>query len=146
MLRAWRRATVVALAAGAAITASRAGPRAAKAPAPAVSIAATAKLKPVTGDVFVIYRAGAYSTAKIHGTITGATAGDTATLPAQPSPSKKQAVPAGSITLKGATAAYSFTVTPALATHYAVRLFTSGTTTPVAVSRTQAVYLTSAQT
>ena len=146
MLRAWRRAAVVALAAGAAITASLTAASVAQAAAPAVSIAATAKLKPVTGDVFVIYRAGAYSTAKIHGTITGATAGDTATLYAQPFPYKKPAVPAGSVTLKGATAAYSFTVTPALATHYAVRLFASGTTTPVAVSRTQAVYLTSAQT
>jgi hypothetical protein len=146
MLRAWRRAAVVALAAGAAITASLAATSVAQAAAPAVSIAATAKLKPVTGDVFVVYRAGAYSTAKIHGTITGAAAGDIATLYAQPFPYKKPAVPAGSITLKGATAAYSFTVTPALATHYAVRLFASGTTAPVAVSRTQAVYLTNAQT
>ncbi len=100
----------------------------------------------MTGDVFVIYRAGAYSTAKIHGTVTGATAGDVATLYAQPFPYKKPAVPTGSITLKGATAAYSFTVTPILATHYAVRLFASGTTAPVAASRTQAVYLTNAQT
>jgi hypothetical protein len=146
MLRAWRRAAVVAVAAGAAITSSLAAASVAQAAAPAVSIAATAKLKPVTGDVFVIYRAGAYSTAKIHGTITGAAAGDTATLYAQPFPYKKPAVAAGSITLKGATAAYSFTVTPALATHYAVRLSASGTTTPVAVSRTQAVYITSAQT
>jgi hypothetical protein len=149
MLRAWRRATVVALAAGAAITASLtagAATSAAQAAAPAVSIAATAKLKPVTGDVFVVYRAGAYSTAKIHGTITGAAAGDIAILYAQPFPYKKPAAAAGSVTLKGATAAYSFTVTPALATHYAVRLFASGTPAPVAVSRTQAVYLTNAQT
>ena len=147
MLRAWRRAAVVALAAGAAITAQAVATSAAQAAAPAVSIAATAKLKPVTGDVFVIYRAGAYSTAKIHGTITGGTKGEVATLYVQPFPYKKPAVPAGSVTVTAATSTYSFTVTPTLATHYAVRLFASSTSaTPVAVSRTQAVYITNAQT
>jgi hypothetical protein len=147
MLRALRRAAVVALAAGAAITAQAVATSAAQAAAPAVSIAATARLKPVTGDVFVIYRAGAYSTAKIHGTITGGTKGEVATLYVQPFPYKQPAVPAGSVTVTAATTTYSFTVTPTAATHYAVRLFASSTpATPVAVSRTQAVYITNAQT
>ena len=147
MRRAWRRAAVVALAGAAAVTAQLAATSVAQAAAPAVTIAATAKLKPVTGDVFVVYRAGAYSTAKIHGTITGAAAGEVARLYAQPFPYKKPAVPAGAVTVKAATTPYSFTVTPALATHYAVRLFASSTSTaPLAVSRVQSVYLTNAQT
>ncbi len=146
MLRAWRRTALAAVAGAAALAAPLMAACPAQAAGPAITIAATAKLKPVTGDVFVVYRAGAYSSAKIHGTITGAAAGEIATLYAQPFPYKKPAVPAGSITLTGATAAYSFTVTPGLATHYAVRLFASGTAAPVAVSRVQSVYITSAQT
>ena len=142
MLRAWRRAALVALAGAAAITGQLAASGTAQAAAPAVSIAATAKLKPVTGDVFVVYRAGAYASATVHGTITGGTAGEVARLYSQPFPYKKPAVPVGTVTVSAATTPYSFTVTPTLATHYAVRLFASSTSaTPVAVSPVQSLYV-----
>jgi hypothetical protein len=143
MTNVWRRAAVAALAAGAAIAAQFAAVSPARAAGPAITIVATAKLPPVTGDVLVFYHSGAYATAKIHGKITGATAGEVATLYAQQFPYKKPAVPLGSTTLKAATAVYSFTVTPTLATRYAVRLFAGGTSrAAVATSPTRDVYVT----
>jgi hypothetical protein len=146
MLRQWRRAALVALAGAAAVAAQLAATSPAQAAAPAVTIAATSKFPPVTHDVFVLYHAGAYATAKIHGSISGATAGDVAALYAQQFPYKKPAVRLGSITLKAAAATYSFTVTPTLATKYAVRLFASSTaTTPIASSRVQNLYVSNEQ-
>jgi hypothetical protein len=146
MLRQWRRAALVALAAGAAVAAQLVATGPAQAAAPAITIAATAKLPPVTGYVSVIYRAGPYANAKIHGTITGATAGEVAALYAQQFPYKRPAVRLSSITLKTARTAYSFTVTPTLATRYAVRLFASSkATTPIASSRAQDLYVTNQQ-
>jgi hypothetical protein len=146
MLRQWRRAALVALAGAAAVAAQLAATSPAQAAAPAVTIAATSKFPPVTHDVFVLYHAGAYATAKIHGSISGATAGDVAALYAQQFPYKKPAVRLGSITLKAAAATYSFTVTPTLATKYAVRLFASSkATTLIASSRVQNLYVSNQQ-
>jgi hypothetical protein len=142
MPNAWRRTAVAALAAGAAIAAQFMAIAPAQAAAPAVTIGATAKLPPTTGDVYVFYRSGAYATAKIHGKITGAATGDVAALYAQQFPYKHPAVRLSAITLKTATATYSFTVTPTLATRYAVRLFASATArTPLASSPAQNVYV-----
>lgn len=94
--------------------------------------------------MFVVYRAGAYSSATIHGTISGAAAGEVATLFAQQFPFKKPPVKAGSITLTAAKKNYSFTVTPNLYTKYAVRVFASKTaTTALASSGTRNVYILS---
>jgi len=143
MLRAWRRATLVALTAGAAIAAQLAGVAPAQAAGTAITIAATSKIGPVTGYVVVEYRGGKDASARIHGTITGATAGEVATLYAQSFPYAKVPAPVGSATLRAAgTTAYSFTVTPTLATRYQVKLFARKTAArPLATSPVKNVYV-----
>jgi hypothetical protein len=145
MLRAWRRATFVAVLAGsAAIAAQLAGVVPAQAATPAITIAATSSIPPVTGDVYVVYLSGKYGSARIHGTITGATTGEVATLYAQRFPYTTAAKPVRSITLSatGPATAYSFTVAPTLATRYQVKLFArKSATTPVATSPRQNVYV-----
>lgn len=140
-----RQVTILALAGGAAIAGQLAAVTPALAATPTITIAATSKIGPVTGYVLVAYRGGAYASARIHGTITGATAGEVATLYAQPFPYEKPAAPAGSTTLGAAgSGAYSFTVKPTLATRYEVKLSAGpSATTPLATSPTQNVYVTS---
>jgi hypothetical protein len=147
MFRGWRRATVAALVTGVAIAGQLAGVGTAHAStAPTISIAATTKLKPVSGDSLVVYHLSTYNSAKLHGTIANATTGEVAALYAQPFPYKKPATRVGSITLKAAKTAYSFTVTPSVVTHYAVRLFASSTATAaVASSPAKTLYVTSDQ-
>jgi hypothetical protein len=113
---------------------------------PTITIAATTKFKPVTGDSFVIYHIKAYQSAKLHGTISNAAIGDVAALYAQVFPFKKPAVRVGTIKVKSAKTAYSFTVTPLLATHYAIWLYPSATSTDrLATSREQNLYVTTDQ-
>jgi len=142
MMRAWRRAAGMAVAGVLAL-----GPLAvagqAQAAAPTISVAASTKLPLVTHDSLVLYQYGAYASAKIHGTITGAGAGEVARLYAQPFPYKKAATAVATLTLNASKASYSFTVSPSLATRYWVRLFKSKTATaPVATSSLQNVYVT----
>jgi hypothetical protein len=147
MLGAWRRVTLVAaLTAGTAIAAQLAGVVPAQAATPTITVAATSSNPRVTGDVFVYYLGGNYSIARIHGTITGATNDEVATLYAQRFPYATAAKPVKSITLSatGPTTAYSFTVTPTLATRYQVKLFArKSATTPLATSPRQNVYVVS---
>jgi hypothetical protein len=91
----------------------------------------------------VEYRGGKDASARIHGTITGATAGEVATLYAQSFPYAKVPAPVGSATLRAAgTTAYSFTVTPTLATRYQVKLFARKTAArPLATSPVKNVYV-----
>jgi hypothetical protein len=147
MLRAWRKAGIAALVTGVAVAAQLAGVGPAHASAtPTITIAATTKFKPVTGDYLVIDHLSAYDSAKLHGTITDATIGEVAALYAQPFPFTKPAVRVSSITLRAAKTAYSFTVTPTLATHYAIWLFAGSTATAtVARSATQGLYVTTDQ-
>ena len=144
MFRAWRGVTVVALTGGVAIAAQSAALVPAQAATPTITIAATSKIKPVTGFVYVGFHSGSFSIAKIHGNVTGATTGEVATLYAQRFPYTRPAKPVSSITLSpaGATTPYSFTVTPALATRYKVELFAGSTaTTPLATSPAKNVYV-----
>jgi len=142
MMRAWRRAAGMGAAGVLALGASLAVAGQAQAAAPTISIAASAKLPLVTHDTVVLYQAGAFASAKVHGTIAGAGAGEVARLYAQPFPYKKAATAVAGITLKASKASYSFTVAPSLATHYRVKLFASKTATaPVAVSSLQNVYV-----
>jgi hypothetical protein len=144
MVRSWRRATAAAFAAAAAIAAQFSVVPAAQAAAaaPAITINATAKLAPVTHDVVVFYKDGAFSTARIHGKITGAAPGEIAALYAWQWPYTKPAARLGAVTLKSSAPVYSFTVTPVLATRYVVRLFAAGTSTSsLAASATQTVYV-----
>jgi type V secretory pathway adhesin AidA len=143
MMRAWRRAAGMAAAGVLALGASLAAAGQAQAAAPAISVAASTKLPLVTHDALVLYQEGAYASAKIHGTISGAGAGEVARLYAQPFPYKKAATAVATVTLKASKASYSFTVSPSLATHYRVELFKSKTATaPVAESGVQNVYVT----
>jgi hypothetical protein len=147
MLKAWRRCTIAALVTAAAVAAQLAGVGPAHASAaPTITIAATTKFKPVTGDSFVIYHIKTYNSATLHGTVANATTGEVAALYAQSFPYSKPAARIASITLKAAKTAYSFTVTPSVATHYAVRLFASAdAAAPVASSPMQSIYVTSDQ-
>lgn len=143
MMRAWRRAAGMAVAGVLALGASLAAAGQAQAAAPEISVAASAKLPPVTHDALVLYRDGAYASAKIHGTVSGAGAGEVARLYAQPFPYRRAATAVAAVTLKASKVPYSFTVSPSLATRYWVKLFKSKTATaPVASSSLQNVYVT----
>jgi eukaryotic-like serine/threonine-protein kinase len=97
------------------------------------------------GDTYVLYdphakMAGAF----LSGAIAHATTGEVAQLYAQQFPYTSPPEPAGSVTLhpNGGTAAYSFTLSPALATRYQVRLLRStAAATPLAVSAIKTVYV-----
>src|SRR5215469_16562379 len=84
MLRAWRRAALVAALTGSmTMAALLAGVVPAQAATPTITVTATSSIPRVTGDVWVVYLGGKYSRARIHGSITGATDGEVATLYAQ---------------------------------------------------------------
>ena len=142
MFTGMRRVTILALAGGAAIAVQLTAVTPARAATPTITIAATSKIGPVTGYILVAY-GGADASARIHGTITGATAGDVASLYAQPFPYEKPPAPVGSTTLGAAGAgAYSFTVKPTLATRYQVKVFArKGATTPLATSARRTLYV-----
>ena len=110
---------------------------------PTISISAKSGLKPVTGDVFVVFRAGSFAHAQIKGSVTGATSGEVLQLFARQFPFRKAAVKLGSpVTLTGPSTPYSFNVTPTLATHYQVKLFTDMSETMlVAKSAVQVVFV-----
>jgi hypothetical protein len=145
MRRAWRRVTLVATLTGsAAIAAQLAAVVPAQAATPTITVTATSRIPAVTGDVFVIFKNRTYGSARIHGTITGGTAGEVATLYAQRFPYSTAAKPVRSITLSatGPTAGYSFTVAPTLATRYQVKVFArKGATTALAISARQNLYV-----
>jgi len=98
-MRAWRRAAGMAAAGVLALGATLAAAGQAQAAAPAISVAASTKLPLVTRDALVLYQTGAYASAKIHGTISGADAGEVARLFAQPFPYKKAAAAIETVTL-----------------------------------------------
>jgi hypothetical protein len=107
-----------------------------------ITIAATSGFKPVTGDVFVVFSGGKFAKAHIHGSFSGAARGEVIRLLAQTFPFKTGYVRAGSRTLKGHAGAYSFTVTPSLATRYRVALYKSSkASTALAASTVRTVYV-----
>jgi hypothetical protein len=112
---------------------------------PVLTITASSALKPVQGDVLVVFAGGKYDAATVSGTITGAAAGDVVKLFAQPFPYRQPPVAArGSITLTQASGQYSFTVRPGIATRYQAEVFASATaTSPVASSPVRMIYITS---
>jgi hypothetical protein len=110
---------------------------------PTISVGASTKLPLITHDALVLYQYGPYASAKIHGIIAGAAAGEVARLYAQPFPYNKAATAVAAVTVNAGKAPYSFTVSPSLATRYWVKLFKSKTATaPVASSSQQNVYVT----
>ena len=107
---------------------------------PAITISATSAYQPVKGDVVVVYQDGRYATATISATVTGAAVGDTATLEAQPFGGTS--APVDSVLVSSTSQAISFPpVTPAVATTYTVQLTAAGSTTPLAASPAQVVYV-----
>jgi hypothetical protein len=139
----FRSGIAVVVLAGGLVAAS--GPPALAAPArPTVTISAKSLLKPVTGDVFVVFLAGKSANAQIHVRISGAEKGDVATLLAQPFPFSGPQARAGSFTLPGATASRSFTVTPTLATRYKLELLRGSTL--LATSAVSTVYVAKQET
>lgn len=139
--RIWLTAAAVAAVAGIAQAPALAAP----ATTATISISAKSALKPVTGDVLVVFRAGKFATAQIKGSVTGATSGQVLQLFAKQFPFKKAAVKLDApVTLNPTSSStpYSFQVTPTLATHYRVELFTDTTeTTLVAQSAVQVVFV-----
>src|SRR5262249_21669822 len=121
ILRSWRRVTVVATLTGtAAMAAQLAAVVPAQAATPTITVAATSRIPAVTGDVFVIFKSGRYGSARIHGTITGVTAGEVATLYAQRFPYNTAARPGRATTpsATGPPAGDSFTLAPPPATRH----------------------------
>jgi hypothetical protein len=112
--------------------------------APPPTIAAKSLFRSVTGDVFVRFHEGKFAHAQIHGQVTGAAKGDVAALFAQPFPFTNPPARIGSVTLTKSSQAYSFTVTPTLATHYQVELLGTGASSPP-TSEQVTVYVTSFQ-
>ena len=93
-----------------------------------ISITAKSALPKVTRDVWVIYRSS-WGSATISGTISTGTAGQAVQLFAQRFRAKMP-TPLGSpvvLSTTGTALPYSFKVTPTLATHYTVELFTDST-------------------
>ena len=143
----FRSGIAVVVLAGGLVAASGLPALAAPAVVPTVTIAAKSLFRPVTGDVFVLFNAGKFSNAQIHGSISGATAGNVARLFVQPFPFKNAPTSAGSLTLTGPAAPYSFTVTPSLATRYQVELFANSTATiPLATSPVSIVFVANKMT
>ena len=107
-------------------------------------ITASSSLRPVTGDVWVVYRGGRNAIAQVRGEINGVRPGEIARLYAQQFPFRSSPVPAGSVVLhpSGGAAAYAFQVTPSVATRYKVVLLRSSTaTSPLASSAVSTVYV-----
>ncbi len=133
------RIAVVALAGGS-LAAAQVPALAAPSAGPAVTIAASSNEPKVTGFTWVLFIPGKFGAAQLKGTVTGGGSPDVLRLFAQQFPFHKQPVEAGAPV--SASARYSFTVRPQLATQYKVELFASSTAkTPLASSPTTIVYL-----
>jgi hypothetical protein len=139
MSRFWRRIAPV-VAAGGLIAGMGAIPAEAASPAAySITIAAKVAYPTVTHDDLVLYQFRGFDTAVIHGTITGATAGDVATLLAKPFGATHYAATGKPIALSAASSSYAFTVEPSLATAYRVQVTTGAVVD--ATSATQTVYV-----
>jgi Protein kinase domain len=107
-------------------------------------ITASSSLRPVTGNVWVVYRGGRNAIAQVRGEINGVRPGEIAQLYAQQFPFRSTPVPVGSVILhpSGGSAAYAFQVTPSVATRYKVVLLRGSTArSPLASSAVSTVYV-----
>ena len=140
----FRSGIAVVVLAGGLVAASGLPALAAPAVVPTVTIAAKSLFRPVTGDVFVVFNAGRFSKAQIHGRISGAAKGDVAALFAQPFPFKNPPRRVSSVPL---TTPYSVSVIPTLATRYRVEVFANSTSTsPLAKSAVVTVFVANKMT
>jgi hypothetical protein len=111
-----------------------------------MTIAATSKLRPVTGDVFVYFRTAGDSSATIHGAVAGAASGEVARLYAQQFPFRHPPAAVRGTTVRAGpgTVPFSFTVTPRVAARYQVEVFGTGAA-PLARSSRQTVYVSNGE-
>lgn len=120
---------------------------AAPAATPTVSITAHSPLPKVTGDVWVAFGVKKDLAATISGSVHGAPGGAVVRLFARQFPFKAKAVRlAGPLALHGATAPYSFTVRPTLATQYIAKVFASTAATTALASSPATIVYVAAQT
>jgi hypothetical protein len=151
MTKIWRRTLITVVAASGLATFGIGSAIAQPTTGPVITISAKSLFKPVSHDVFVLYRGGKASHVSISGSITGATTGEVATLYAQSFPYKHAAAPVAgqSVTLNPTDTnpiPYSFRATPSLATKYTVEVFPNATaTSPVGQSPVQSVYVVASQ-
>jgi hypothetical protein len=134
----WRGAALVTASCG--LIGAGAGAAAAAVAAPAaatVTIGTKSALKPVDGHTLVVFLGtGKTNAARVSGTVTGAAAGDQVTLLAKRFGAARYSATGGAITLTSATASYSFTVRPGLATSYEAQVTGSGTVVGTSPART----------
>jgi hypothetical protein len=139
--RLWRATALITAAGGLAGLAAAAPAAAASRAAVTITIATKSGLPKVTGDTLVVFAGSKKtSTATVHGTVTGAASGDTATLLRKPF-GAANFKPAGSQQLTSA-GGYSFSVAPARRTRYQVQVTGNDITSPAPVSKTATVYVT----
>jgi serine/threonine protein kinase len=113
-------------------------------PSAAVVASASSAFAPLDGNVWVTYQDGTDSNAAVSGQVTNAVSGEVARLYAQQFPFTSRPALADSAVLapSGASARYSFQVTPTLATRYTVEVFRDSTaTTPLTTSVTSTIYV-----
>jgi hypothetical protein len=155
--RVWQLAAIVAAACG--LAAVGTVPALAQpAQTPTVTISAQSAFRPITHDVFVVYKDThkgthlRYDQVAISGSVSQSTAGQVAALFAQPFPYKAtpKMVAGQSVTLPTSTTpvSYKFKATPTIATKYTVEVLPSSTTSSpvVATSPTTPVYVVTFQT
>jgi hypothetical protein len=124
----WRGLAAVALAGGVAGAAAIPAQAASATGSYSITIGAKSPNPKVTGDTFVTYKGGKYASAKISGGISGAVSGDVAALLAEPFGATTFTATGKTDALTGIpTQAYSFPVTPKVATKYEVQVSTGST-------------------
>jgi hypothetical protein len=107
-----------------------------------ITIATKSRLPKVSGHTLIVFRGKGTGSAKVSGKITGAAAGDTAALLAKSFGQTRYHQVGKPVRLAGASRAYKFRVSPAVATAYRVRVTGTQTPTPVVTSsRASYVYV-----
>jgi hypothetical protein len=106
-----------------------------------ITIATKSRLPKVSGHTLIVFRGNGTGSATVSGKITGAAAGDRATLRAKPFGRARYHQVGKPVTLKSGSARYSFRVSPRLATAYQVAVTAPGSTTWLAISRARYVYV-----
>jgi hypothetical protein len=138
--RLWRAVAIVATSAAIAGVTGATTAVASPSRAVGITIATKSRLSKVSGHTLVVFRGKGTGSATVSGKITGATAGDTATLLAK-SFGQTKYHQVGKKTLAAGGAAYTFRVSPKLATAYQVVVTAPGSTTWLGHSRASYVYV-----
>jgi hypothetical protein len=106
-----------------------------------ITIATKSRLPKVSGHTLIVFRGKGTGSATVSGKITGAAAGDQATLRAKSFGQTKYHQVGKPHTLKSGSAGYSFRVSPTVATAYQVTVTAPGSPTWLGHSRVGYVYV-----